>query len=177
VIRIRFRAIAVVGAAVLAAGCARLGLNPLPANTETGGMEHGLNPFPEPMHPKGTADVGLDPFPNPVHSGESSEMGITPFPKQAAKEDKDGKFGMDPFPKPMHKGVDSNLGLNPFPKGEQKTGAAAAMAKGSSKTAMTDVPVSEEYPDEPPVVLPPTPDRSGQAGEPKKKKRPAWKDE
>ena len=175
-IRIQFRALAVVGAAMLATGCARLGLNPLPPEGETGGMDHGLDPFPAPKHAKRTAEIGLDPFPNPVHSGEDSETGLNPFPKETAKADKDGSFGMDPFPKPMNKGEDSNLGLNPFPKGSKKSGAAAA--KGTSKTAATDVPESEEYPDEPPVILPPSPDRSGQAGEvKKKKKRPAWKDE
>jgi hypothetical protein len=78
----------------------------------------------------------------------------------------------------MHKGKDSRLGLNPFPKGSKKSGGTAAVEKGSSRTVQSDVPDSEEYPGAPPVVLPPSPERSESSGDvKKKKKRPAWKDD
>lgn len=177
----RFGVLAFAGSFLLLAGCARMGLNPLPENSEPGGMDHGLDPFPEAMNPEEDSEIGADPFPAALNPGESNDTGLDPFPEPAAADGKkkDG-IGLDPFPK-MAKGKGfPGLGLNPFPvdKNRRERRAAKAVTAGSSKTVTTDTPASEEYPDEPPVVLPGAPERNEDSGVPRPaKRRKSYKDD
>lgn len=97
----RLRLFVIAGAALAAAGCANLGLNPFPgkALTPEDGKELGLDPFPEPMHPKGSSDIGLDPFPGrPLTPDDGKSLGLDPFP--APKPRKAPRAAPAPKPAP-----------------------------------------------------------------------------